>query len=204
MSSGASTDPSVLKTEARARLMVENRRHARAEREEASRRICLRLMERQEWRAAWRVLAFVPLASEPDIRPVLQAALSHGRSLALPRHDAVTGTYRAVEVRSLELDLVPGAFGILEPGPHCHEIATNPLDLILVPGLGFSGCMGRLGRGRGHYDRLLCGVSGVKCGVAFDWQIADEVPMEPHDVRMDAVVTPSRWLSLAGSGGEVE
>jgi 5-formyltetrahydrofolate cyclo-ligase len=63
----------------------------------------------------------------------------------------------------------------------------------MVPGIGFSlnGC--RLGRGKGYFDRLLSGVSGWKCGVAFDWQVTVEIPAEEHDIRLNSIVTPTRW-----------
>ena len=73
-------------------------------------------------------------------------------------------------------------------------VALNRLDLALVPGLGFDARGHRLGRGKGHYDRLLAGFTGMKIGVAFDFQIVTEVPREPHDIALDAVVTPTRWL----------
>ncbi|MEO7298989.1 MAG: 5-formyltetrahydrofolate cyclo-ligase, partial [Verrucomicrobiota bacterium] len=56
----------------------------------------------------------------------------------------------------------------------------------------------RLGRGKGFYDRLLAEIPGTKCGVCFDEQIVEEIPTESHDVRMDYVLTPTRWLATAG------
>jgi 5-formyltetrahydrofolate cyclo-ligase len=51
----------------------------------------------------------------------------------------------------------------------------------------------RLGRGKGFYDRLLAEFRGHKCGVAFDAQIVATVPEEPHDVRVDSILTPAGW-----------
>jgi 5-formyltetrahydrofolate cyclo-ligase len=72
----------------------------------------------------------------------------------------------------------------------------NRLDLILVPGLAFDLNGRRLGKGKGYYDRLLAGVSGIKCGVAFDEQVVSEVPAGPHDVRVNCILTPTRWLEF--------
>jgi 5-formyltetrahydrofolate cyclo-ligase len=66
--------------------------------------------------------------------------------------------------------------------------------LALVPGVAFDVRGGRLGRGRGFYDRLLAGVSGAKCGVAFDEQIVDAVPAGPLDIRLNCILTPTRWI----------
>ena len=63
--------------------------------------------------------------------------------------------------------------------------------MILVPGLAFDLRGGRLGRGRGYYDRFLAGATGLRVGVCFEDQIVADVPLEPHDLRMDFVVTPS-------------
>jgi 5-formyltetrahydrofolate cyclo-ligase len=70
------------------------------------------------------------------------------------------------------------------------------VDLILVPGLAFDLRGRRLGRGKGYYDQLLRGLRGITCGVAFDQQIVAEIPVEPHDVRVNCVLTPTRWIQL--------
>jgi 5-formyltetrahydrofolate cyclo-ligase len=66
--------------------------------------------------------------------------------------------------------------------------------LILVPGVAFDLHGGRLGRGKGYYDRLLKELRGTTCGVAFDQQVVEAIPVEPHDVRLDHVLTPTRWI----------
>jgi 5-formyltetrahydrofolate cyclo-ligase len=67
------------------------------------------------------------------------------------------------------------------------------LDVVVLPGIAFDRQGGRLGQGKGYYDRLLADVSS-KCtliGLAFDVQLVEEVPMEPHDVRLDILITES-------------
>jgi 5-formyltetrahydrofolate cyclo-ligase len=84
-------------------------------------------------------------------------------------------------------DFSVGAFGILEPSAVAPRIALDAIDAFLCPGLAFSGCGGRLGRGRGFYDRALSQARGgaVKIGVCFPFQIVANTFSEPHDVRMD-------------------
>jgi 5-formyltetrahydrofolate cyclo-ligase len=65
-----------------------------------------------------------------------------------------------------------------------------------VPGLAFDRFGRRLGRGRGFYDRLLAEIPGQRCGVAFDQQILEALPTEPHDSQMHALATPARWGSV--------
>jgi 5-formyltetrahydrofolate cyclo-ligase len=164
------------------------------QREAASREVCSRLRQRTVWRPAGSVLLFAPLPIEPDIWPLLEDALLAGKTVALPRFSVATQSYVACEVRNLETDLQSGKFGIREPGVSCPEISMNRLDLVLVPGVAFDARGGRLGRGKGFYDRLLAAVNGTKCGVAFDEQIVDAVPVGPLDVRVNCIMTPTRWI----------
>jgi len=87
--------------------------------------------------------------------------------------------------------LRPGAHGVLEPDASIPPEPLEPGDVALVPGLAFDreGC--RLGRGGGHYDRAFSSVRPRPrlFGVAFSWQVLDSLPCEPHDLRVDAVLT---------------
>ena len=79
-------------------------------------------------------------------------------------------------------------FGIGEPnGPEFTDL--DSIDMIIVPGVAFDARRNRMGRGRGFYDRLLKSTpKAFKVGVAFDFQMVPEVPVEPFDVPMDAVI----------------
>src|SRR5205085_8875887 len=122
-----------------------------------------------------------------------------GKILCLPRYVAARDLYECCRVQDLQCDLRRGRMGIREPVEHCCLQKLNKLDLILVPGVAFDPGGRRLGRGKGYYDRLLASVEGVKCGVAFDQQITDHVPTGPHDIQLDCILTPTRWL-VAGRG----
>jgi len=186
--------PSIAQAKQRCRLEIRQRLQARnpADREADSARIHQRLVELPEWAAARTLLLFHPLRSEPDTRPVLRRALAEGRTVALPALDPQTGDYLPRQVISLTAELVPGPLGILEPPASAPTLLWNQLDFLVIPGLGFSPDGWRLGRGRGYYDRLLPQTRGFRCGVAFDEQIVVELPTEPHDRRLDCILTPSR------------
>jgi 5-formyltetrahydrofolate cyclo-ligase len=139
---------------------------------------------------------FYPLNDEPDIAPLLEQALAAGKTIALPRYNSSLGVYEAALIRNLTEDLVPGRFGVREPSPNCPALPLNQLDLTLVPGIAFDASGRRLGRGKGFYDRLLPGTTGMTLGLAFDWQESDALPTEPHDVELNAVLTPTRWLKV--------
>ncbi|MCD6050833.1 MAG: 5-formyltetrahydrofolate cyclo-ligase [Verrucomicrobia bacterium] len=148
------------------------------------------------WQDSQRILMFYPLNDEPDIAPLFTQALAAGKTIALPRYNSSLGVYEAALIRNLTEDLVPGRFGVREPSPNCPAVPLNQLDLTLVPGIAFDASGRRLGRGKGFYDRLLPGTTGMKLGLAFDWQESDALPAEPHDVELDAVLTPTRWLKV--------
>lgn len=182
-------------------LAGEARRHSRAERATASRQLCERLRRQTVWQQARAILLFAPMDGETNIWPLLKEALAEGKLVALPRFVPDLGEYEVRQVADLDRDLAPGHFGIREPSPAGPVFDAKRLDLALVPGIGFALDGWRLGRGKGYYDRLLAPVHGMKCGVAFDWQVVASVPVEPHDVRLNCILTPTRWRGVAGPGG---
>ena len=78
---------------------------------------------------------------------------------------------------------------------------ATEIDLVVVPGVAFDAAGRRLGRGRGHYDATLAGLpaGAARIGLAFELQLVPEIPEEPHDVRLDAVVTEARVLFSTAS-----
>ena len=148
------------------------------------------------WREARTVLLTWSLPDELSATGLIAAALAEGRRVALPGFDAASGQYVAYEVNHHEQDLVPGKFGIREPHPDLLKVFLTELDLVIVPGVAFDATGNRLGRGRGFYDRLLGEASGADfCGIGFDEQIVSRVPVEPHDIQLHYLLTPSRVVT---------
>jgi 5-formyltetrahydrofolate cyclo-ligase len=104
--------------------------------------------------------------------------------VSYPYCDGETLSFRTVSTLS---DLCPGRYGIREP---VGGASPEQLDLIVVPGLAFTADGNRLGRGAGFYDRFLSTIPGyaVKVGVCFAFQLVLEIPVECHDVKVDALV----------------
>ena len=155
------------------------------------------LLSQPLWQKAQSVLLFAPLPEELDVWPLLAEALSAGKQVALPRFVAESQSYVACRIQDPETEIEVGHFGIREPGQQCACLASNRVDLILVPGVAFDLHGRRLGHGKGYYDMLLAEVSGTACGVAFEQQVVPEIPAEPHDVRMNCLLTPTRWLVIS-------
>jgi len=157
-----------------------------------------RLKEQAVWKNAGSVLFFAPRPDELDLWPLLEEALAGGKIAALPRFNPAGKNYVAGRVQNLRSEIAPGEFGIREPAARCPEIPLSRFDLILVPGVAFDWHGHRLGRGKGFYDRLLANVRGVKCGITFDEQMVNDVPVGPSDVRMNFIMTPTRGAEIAG------
>jgi 5-formyltetrahydrofolate cyclo-ligase len=154
--------------------------------------LCERL--KTQMPGARTILFFAPLPDELDIWPVLELSIALGTTCALPFFDAEEKKYSAREIKKPAADIVIGKFGVREPAASCAEISLDKFDLILVPGMAFDLSGNRLGRGRGFYDRLLERASGIKCGVGYDFQLMEKIPVEPHDAKVNFILTPNRCV----------
>lgn len=177
------------RTEARALI----RALSDAERVRQANALTHRIVTSPEWSAAQRILLFVPLPDEIDLKPLLALSLNAGKIVGLPAFDLPSGTYRVREVKNLTQDLVPGRFQVPEPSAQCPPIDITKLDYALVPGLAFDDRGGRLGRGKGFYDRLLAHASGLRCGAGFNEQIGPAIPIEAHDLTMHRILTAAQF-----------
>ena len=84
----------------------------------------------------------------------------------------------------------------MQPPSEAPRLDALAIDAVLVPGVAFDRAGHRLGYGGGYYDRLLPSLRRdcLRVGLAYDEQVVDELPAEEHDVRLHAVVTPTRLL----------
>jgi 5-formyltetrahydrofolate cyclo-ligase len=172
-----------------------------SERAAASGRLLERLTEWPSWRNAKTVALFCGTRDEVDTEGVIRAALAEGKTVLLPRtEEEHAGKPRLVflPVGDYDRDLVEGAFGILEPREEAPAEPPPEPDLILVPGTAFDERGGRVGRGKGFYDRWLEGRAATRAGLCFDAQILrKKLPLEAHDQLLDAVVTERRLLNFS-------
>ncbi|MEP6343376.1 MAG: 5-formyltetrahydrofolate cyclo-ligase [Maricaulaceae bacterium] len=134
---------------------------------------------------------FWPLGDEIDMRPVMTALVEQGERACLPL-TGTAGTALSFKKWSPTTPMVKGRYGTYEPQ---GGEGLSP-TFIFVPLLAFDMSGGRLGYGGGYYDRTIealrrAGHAVFTCGVGFDAQKTEQIPMEPHDVRLDAVLTPS-------------
>ncbi len=156
----------------------------------ASAEITALLQAAPAWRGARWIAAYASLPGEVDTAALL--ADPH-KPIALPRVEGKGVPLRFYDLRSASL--VPGVWGIPEPGPEALEVAPDAIDLVVVPALAVDRTGRRLGQGGGYYDRTLplC-TRALRVAVVLDAQVVDAVPTEAHDARLDAFVTPSGWF----------
>jgi 5-formyltetrahydrofolate cyclo-ligase len=137
------------------------------------------------------VSGFLPIRSEVDIRPLMARLRERGARICVPVIlDRQTIIFRQLVPGA---PLVAGVFGTAWPGP---EAETLEPDVMLVPLAAFDATGHRIGYGAGYYDRAIArlhqkGLHPRLIGIAFDCQEVPSVPAEPHDVRLDAILTES-------------
>jgi len=139
------------------------------------------LAETPEYQQATMVMAYASMRTEVDTAGLFARLRQDGKTLLLPRIEPE----RIVAVKDAD-GWTTGGYGIKEPlGP---SIDPQLIDLVIVPGLAFTLDGKRLGRGRGYYDAFLLEVRAPTIGVCFSEQILEDLPMEPHDTKLDRVM----------------
>lgn len=153
------------------------------------------------WAQARTVLLYVSaFAEEIRTAPFLSMAYDSGRRVVLPRVDPSERRLRLHLVRDPRTELTPGVLDIPEPMASLPEVAADEIDWGLIPGVAFDERGYRLGRGAGHYDRLLPGMRRdcVCWALCLGCQLVDGFPVEPHDIPMDGVTAPDRTIRGVG------
>jgi len=193
------------KAELRRRILAQRDTLGAGRRAALSSVIFRTVQELPPFAAARTVLAYSSFGSEPETDAFLVAVLEEGKTLVLPRVDRPTRSLELYRVTEPGRQLRPGVWGIREPDPAgCPPVSPGEIDFVLVPGLVFDVKGGRIGYGAGYYDRLLyrCPPTAALVAGAFELQVVPEVPMAPHDRRVDRVVTER--ATYCGSKGATD
>jgi 5-formyltetrahydrofolate cyclo-ligase len=133
-----------------------------------------------------------PIRSEVDPRPLMEALLERGQDVALSQILHPHLSWRLWQPGDV---LVKGGFGVREPGPDAPEVFPVAL---LVPLVAFDRRGGRIGYGKGHFDRAIATLEAqhpiLTIGLAYAVQEIEQVPVEPHDRLLDVIITESELI----------
>lgn len=154
------------------------------------------ILSLKEYLSARRVCIFASFRSEVDTFGIMRETLNQGKELVLPKVSREEKALHLYLVNALD-ELEPGYWGIREPSAEKHQrVEPASVGLVLVPGAGFDVTGNRIGYGGGYYDRLLgtADESLVIAAPAFEEQIVEALPAEPHDVKVRLIVTDRRII----------
>jgi 5-formyltetrahydrofolate cyclo-ligase len=177
----------------RLRQIALERRRNLPDRWERSLQIWEKIFRLPEFHQAGTIACYVALPEEVQTEIGLRRILEEGKRLVVPYCHG----WDLELCRILSLDeLSPGHWGIGEPREELRKhlariVAADEVDLFVVPGVAFDRQGGRLGFGKGYFDRLLRRAREGTCrmGVCFACQLFDKVPQLPYDVRMNILIT---------------
>ena len=163
-------------------------------RREAVQQIAKHALALPELQDAQPVGGYWPIRSEVDPRPIMRALVKRGVTVALSQIIHPHLSWR--EWRPGDV-LVKGGFGVREPGPDAPECFPR---VLLVPLAAFDRRGTRLGYGKGHFDRAIAALSAknpvVAIGLAYAAQEVPSLPSEPHDRRLDIIITEAEVIRV--------
>lgn len=176
--------------------LARRRRLTPAERAAAGTAVAEQVASLPEFAAASSVLATASIHSEVPTADLLERIIAAGKTLLVP-YVADDGALRASVVASLD-ELEPGYRGIPEPRARL-PVEASAAGLIVVPGVAFDDRGARLGYGGGFFDGYLAAAGArPRVGICYETQLVEQVPTEPHDERVQIVVTERRVIRARG------
>lgn len=162
----------------------------------SSEKICQNIISSEIYKKSNIILAYMALNDEVNLSTVIKNAIQNKKSVYIPKVISQTSKMDFYQIFSDE-QTQKGSFGIQEPNSQNKKFETKNYDdsiLILIPGRAFSKKGERLGRGKSYYDNFLSILDVKKvifAAVCFDCQILEEIPTEPHDIKMDFIFSES-------------
>ncbi len=156
----------------------------------AAERVFNLLEQTADFMLADRILMYHSLPDELSTRAFIRKWAGR-KHFYLPRVNGVNLEILPYDESRLAL----GSFHIEEPTGN-DTSAIDDMEMIVVPAVAYDRTGNRVGRGKGYYDRLLAGCRARKVGVGYDFQFVDEIDADPHDVRVDVIITESRLVKV--------
>ena len=156
-----------------------------------------RLFEFANFLEAKIALLYVSGDIEVQTKNIIKRAYSYNKIVVLPAFDPKTFEMELMKVDKFAQELKPGPRGVPEPNAaHYKIVPIDRIDIAIIPGIAFDEKGGRIGTGRGYYDRLIpnLAVTTRKVALTLEEQIIPQVPMESHDKHVDIIITDKRII----------
>lgn len=143
------------------------------------------------------VLLYMHTNGEVVTNDIIKRCFESDKIVVLPAFDTTKHTMQLMKVDNFDSDLKPGPRGVPEPDPECCKVVPiDCIDIAIIPGVAFDEKGGRIGSGKGYYDRLIpkLAITTRKVALALESQIIQQVPVESHDKHVDIVITEKRII----------
>jgi 5-formyltetrahydrofolate cyclo-ligase len=154
------------------------------------------LLGMQQWST---LFIYVNFRSEVETLELIKKCINRDIRVAVPLVEASAVRMIPLLIKDPEQDLVPGYYNIPEPDPKKSlRLEPGEIDAAVIPGSVFDIHGGRLGYGGGYYDRFLLNDApqAKRIGLAFELQVVDNLPLEPHDQPLDILITEERIVNI--------
>ena len=161
-----------------------------SQRHQKSLNACSLVAASPEFAAARVVMLFLSTPHEVDTASLALKSWQAGKTVVVPKVSWDQRRMLPVEISSLNTNMTTTGPGVREPESG-KPIPVDFIDLVIVPGLGFTASGYRIGRGMGFYDRFLAQPEflGVSCGLGFEEQIVEKLPVLDHDMPLGMLAT---------------
>jgi len=159
-----------------------------------------KILDFNEIKSAKNIFIYVHFRSEVRTVELIDKLMKMNKRISVPITRLQEKRMDAVHITDVSKDLVPGYCDIPEPHPDIlHKNITEPqnIDVVIIPGSVFDERGGRMGYGGGYYDRFLERIPyATRIGLAYEVQIVNEIPLQPHDELLDYTVTEERIIEV--------
>ncbi len=173
--------------------MKQKRRNMTAEEAfEKSRTAQKIFLESEQYKKAKSVMLYLPLGNEVDTSSIIKAALYSGKNVLVPVTHSETFEISAYKITE-KTEFENGTFSVKEPKEKV-EFDASKIDVVLVPGIAFDRFGGRVGFGKGCYDKFLKNMKAVKIGFCYDFQLIRHIETDNNDVTMDYIITEKEFI----------
>ena len=164
---------------------------------EKTRAIEDRLFEFANFLESKIALLYINGDHEVPTENIIKRCYVYNKIVVLPAFDSEQSTMNLMKVDNYPQELISGQRGVLEPDAgRCKNVPLDRVDIAIIPGIAFDEKGGRIGSGRGYYDRLIprLAITTRKVALTLEEQIVPQIPMESHDKYVDIIITDKRII----------